>query len=368
MEHVEVDLETLSNIPGGVILSIGAVFFDPDTGDLGPQYYAVINTESCKRHGLHVKKSTCDWWASQTPEACQVLVDAASPQSLSLEWVLDEFGKWLNTFDDIKKVKMWSNGGDFDLAFLSAAYHAIGREVPWNFWNNRCHRTLKNTAREFYALEMPPQDGTAHNALDDAIWQAKCAMIMLKHQKDIQSLWETVTMCKAEPDRVLLNTRHNIEVYYDTLNPTDIDVMVIKKALGIQHVAAPDGKVVTYTAEGGTVIHNNAPASQPTEWVGGVRPEGALPDTAAEHAAMEARSKEHNPRPHEMTPEAYEKEYQKPWPFVKKAAYDPNDPGNWRDGNPPPDKPENENPQAELCCPRCRKGFDVCICNEAGAY
>lgn len=330
MEHVEVDLETLSNTPGGVILSIGAVFFDPDTGDLGPQYYAVVNTESCKRHGLHVKKATCDWWASQTPEACQVLVDAASPQSLSLEWVLDEFGKWLNTFDDIKKVKMWSNGGDFDLAFLSAAYHAIGREVPWNFWNNRCHRTLKNTAREFYALEMPPQDGTAHNALDDAIWQAKCAIIMLKHQKDIQSLWETVTMCKAEPDRVLLNTRHNIEVYYDTLNPTDIDVMVIKKALGI---AAPEGKTLTYTAEGGTVIHNNASMPEgsvslggtiedgkftathvslntpPTEWMNGKRPEGTLPDTAAEHAA--------------------------------KAAYDPNDPGNWRDGNPPPDKADD---------------------------
>jgi hypothetical protein len=219
MENVMIDLETLDNVPGGVILSIGAVFFDWRTGKLGPQYYAVINTESAKRYGLNVNKETVQWWAEQSPEACQVLVDAASPHSNSLLWVLGEFRQWLDQHNNAKEVLVWSNGADFDLPFLACAYRAIGQETPWKFWNNRCFRTLKNMAREHYKLTLPKREGAQHNALDDAVWQAQCAMVMLKNQHDIQSLWETFSSSKAQPGRCFINVDQEVGCIYDNSCP-----------------------------------------------------------------------------------------------------------------------------------------------------
>ena len=51
MNDVMVDLETLSTKPNAAIVSIGAVFFDPKTGELGDTYYQVIDIET---YGLTV--------------------------------------------------------------------------------------------------------------------------------------------------------------------------------------------------------------------------------------------------------------------------------------------------------------------------
>ena len=154
-----IDLETLGTRPGDVILSIGAVKFN-DIG-LGEEIHLTIDAESCKAAGLRAQKSTLDWWAKQSAEARK----AAFSGELSLEAALLKLTMWMPPTDT---AVVWGNGANFDNALLAAAYRAVKLDTPWNFWNDRCYRTMM-------ALFPQPKQtrvGTHHNALDDAKTQA----------------------------------------------------------------------------------------------------------------------------------------------------------------------------------------------------
>jgi hypothetical protein len=171
---VMVDLETLGRRPGCAVLSIGAVEFGP--AGLGRELYVVLSREDqCRTGLLHEDEETIKWWMGQTEAARQVLTDAGSEKAFSVEKALAQ----LNTFFSpigFKRVKVWGNGADFDNAILSCLYGAVGQTPPWDFWNNRCYRTLKNLVKG-PKLE---RTGTYHNALDDAKTQALHAIELLK--------------------------------------------------------------------------------------------------------------------------------------------------------------------------------------------
>lgn len=172
MRDVMVDLETVGNRPGCGILSIGAVAFDPKTGELGEEMYEVVRLSTCEKAGLTTQKSTMDWWKSQSKEARKVLEQASKATgNLTLEEALEKLTAFLTPFG-LRNVRVWGNGGDFDNAILSAAYGALDKDCPWDFWNNRCYRTLKNLAPHVKMLK----DGVQHNALADAKQQAKHAI------------------------------------------------------------------------------------------------------------------------------------------------------------------------------------------------
>lgn len=172
MENVMVDLETLGQGPGCVVLSIGAVMFD-ETG-LGEEFYMVVNQESCEDEGLKADQSTLDWWSKQSPEA-RVVLDEAKTGGVPLIHALQEFGAYLEQYN-MRAVKIWGNGASFDNTILVACYKAVGIETPWKFWNDRCYRTFKAL---FPSVKLERQ-GTYHNALDDAKTQALHAVMLLE--------------------------------------------------------------------------------------------------------------------------------------------------------------------------------------------
>jgi exodeoxyribonuclease VIII len=174
MADVMVDLETLGRRPGCAVLSIGAVEFCPQRG-LGKQFYVVVNRQSQRSQGLHEDPDTLKWWMSQSEAARQVLEDAESPMAVSLEKALAQFTTFLAPIG-LRRVKMWGNGSDFDNAILACLYGAIGQSIPWDFWNNRCYRTLKNLRK----IPAQKREGTYHNALDDAKTQALHAVELLR--------------------------------------------------------------------------------------------------------------------------------------------------------------------------------------------
>ncbi|EHW2538892.1 3'-5' exoribonuclease, partial [Escherichia coli] len=45
--HLMIDLETMGKNPGAPIASIGAVFFDPQTGEQGPEFSKIIDMGTC---------------------------------------------------------------------------------------------------------------------------------------------------------------------------------------------------------------------------------------------------------------------------------------------------------------------------------
>jgi len=157
VNHVMVDLETADNVPTAAIVSIGAVIFKgPRAGDT---FYTPVDLASSMAAGLTVSGDTMLWWAKQSPLARAVFDD---PARVSLREALQRFSRFATKGD-----KVWGNGASFDNAVLSNAYRALGLPLPWDFWDDRCYRTISALIPQ-----KRQQSGTHHNALDDAISQA----------------------------------------------------------------------------------------------------------------------------------------------------------------------------------------------------
>jgi exodeoxyribonuclease VIII len=62
MNNVMVDLETMGNGPAAAIVAIGAVEFDPDTGQLGREFYREVDLEDSAFRGGVIDASTVLWW------------------------------------------------------------------------------------------------------------------------------------------------------------------------------------------------------------------------------------------------------------------------------------------------------------------
>lgn len=172
MTRVMLDLETLGNNPGSVIIAIGAVKFG--SGKTTEEFYQRVDAQSCVDLGLKMDVDTVTWWLQQSDEARKEIVSAGA---LPLPVVLQKFTTWL----DDKEAEVWGNGAGFDNVLLRDAYRAAGHAAPWGHRGDRCYRTVKNLNPEVaYA---PPAaaagTGVAHHALDDARAQAVHLMQMI---------------------------------------------------------------------------------------------------------------------------------------------------------------------------------------------
>ena len=164
--NVMLDLETFGTRPGCAIRSIGAVVFDPhDEKVIGPGFYKNISDVSCREARLHVDPSTVEWWAKQSQQAN----DALMQDQLTLTEVAERFDNWWRKHG---AVFVWSHGANFDEPIWTAAMHAIGRKVPWRYWDSRCTRTVFDAAQ--FDSKSVKRNGIHHNALDDALHQAIC--------------------------------------------------------------------------------------------------------------------------------------------------------------------------------------------------
>lgn len=166
--HVMIDLETLGKRPGCKILSIGAVTFHPDTG-VKDEFY--VNVDPHTQEGLHSDPDTVKWWKKQSRAAKDALTVDRKP----LAGALQLFTSW---YINCGGEQVWGNGATFDNVILTACYEYCKLERPWRYRDDRCHRTLVN---EFgRGLSKPLFQGVAHNALDDARFQAQYAAAILK--------------------------------------------------------------------------------------------------------------------------------------------------------------------------------------------
>lgn len=165
-KHVMLDLETIGNDYDGIFTTIGAVQFDPVQGMIGRTFYMNVNWESAVAAGRTITPGTIKWWMQQEPAALAEIIKDGEP----LEHVLRCFAEWFPA-DGI----VWGKGPNFDVGKLE---HAFGYySIPWKFRNIRCVRTILDEDLLGYMADIPLRDfertGTYHNALDDAINQAR---------------------------------------------------------------------------------------------------------------------------------------------------------------------------------------------------
>lgn len=169
LKNVMLDIETWDSELTARVLSIGAVFFDRER--LGDTFYAVLNQEQQRARGRTWSNETWEWWQKQSPAAFAV-IDAANHTPMNVEKVLTDFATYLGDGEP----ELWGNGSDFDNAVVASLYKSFAILKPWSFRKNRCYRTLKNIAIMDESHKEEVFMGTAHNALDDALYQARCAM------------------------------------------------------------------------------------------------------------------------------------------------------------------------------------------------
>ncbi|EFD5012650.1 exonuclease [Escherichia coli] len=169
--HLMIDLETMGKKSNAPIVVIGAVFFDPQTGEIGPTFYIVISLVDAMDTGAVPDGSTIEWWLAQSSEArSAILVD-----QVKLVDALIQFREFINEYSDEKFVQVWGNGATFDNTILRTSYERLNIPCPWRYYNDRDVRTIVEPGKTigFDARTVIPFEGVRHHALDDARHQAK---------------------------------------------------------------------------------------------------------------------------------------------------------------------------------------------------
>ncbi|HEB0350614.1 TPA: 3'-5' exoribonuclease [Escherichia coli] len=167
-DHLMIDLETMGKNPDAPIISIGAIFFDPQTGDMGPEFSKTIDLETT---GGVIDRDTIKWWLKQSREAQSALLTDEIPLDDALlqlrEFIDENSGEFF--------VQVWGNGANFDNVILRRSYERQGIPCPWRYCNDRDVRTIVELGKaiDFDAITDIPFEGERHNALDDARYQAK---------------------------------------------------------------------------------------------------------------------------------------------------------------------------------------------------
>ncbi|HDJ1198646.1 TPA: 3'-5' exoribonuclease [Escherichia coli] len=166
--HLMIDLETMGKNPDAPIASIGAVFFDPQTGEQGPEFSKIIDMGTC---GGTVDISTIEWWLQRSGEARAAILADRIPLDDALlqlrEFIDENSGEFF--------VQVWGNGANFDNVILRRSYERQEIPCPWRYTNDRDVRTMValGLVMDFDARNVTTFEGERHNALHDARYQAK---------------------------------------------------------------------------------------------------------------------------------------------------------------------------------------------------
>lgn len=159
-KHLMIDMETLAVSPRAVVLSLGAVHFNPWGNGYGDKIYFKIDLDDQDKLGREIDPNTIEWWGKQD---LAIMEEAFSQTDrIPLEEAMDRFHKFAWGCECF-----WSHGATFDLMIIQDIYQQLGKPLPWNYWQLRDTRTIFDLG---YDPDMP--QGSKHDALQDAIRQS----------------------------------------------------------------------------------------------------------------------------------------------------------------------------------------------------
>ncbi|MFA8002819.1 exonuclease, partial [Escherichia coli] len=181
--HLSVDLETMGTNPDAPINSIGGKFFDPATGEMGPEFSKAIDLETS---GGIIDRKTIKWWAKRSREAQSAIFTDEIP----LDDALLQLREFINENSGESFVQIWGNGANFDNVILRRSYERQGIPCPWRYYNDRDVRTIVELGNSIgFDVRMAiPFEGVPHNALDDARHQAK----------QVSAIWQKLIPSQAD--------------------------------------------------------------------------------------------------------------------------------------------------------------------------
>jgi DNA polymerase III epsilon subunit-like protein len=160
-KHIVLDFETLGNRPDTAVLSLGAVFFD--VNGIIKQKEWFFQVQGQLENNRSVTADTIAWWMNQGGKA-KTVFERSKTEGITIRDFIPQFLEFAN----FKGVRAWGNGATFDISIIENIFHQTRSKLPWQYYHARCYRTMKplfKSQKEF--------EGVKHNALDDAIFQAK---------------------------------------------------------------------------------------------------------------------------------------------------------------------------------------------------
>ncbi|EFA1359966.1 3'-5' exoribonuclease domain-containing protein [Escherichia coli] len=166
--HLMIDLETMGKNPDAPINALAGKFFDPATGEMGPEFSKTIDLETA---GGVIDRDTIKWWLKQSREAqSDILTD-----EIPLDDALLQLREFIDENSGEFFVQVWGNGANFDNVILRRSYERQGIPCPWRYTNDRDVRTMValGLVMDFDARSVITFEGERHNALHDARYQAK---------------------------------------------------------------------------------------------------------------------------------------------------------------------------------------------------
>jgi hypothetical protein len=161
-QDIMIDLETLGITPNSVVLTIGAVIFDPRGNGVTEVLDLRPSIEEQLEMGRVVNDATVTWWGNQSASAQhEALGDHDRIPLLEAMEKLHKFC-W-------NRGKVWSHGAAFDVVLMENCWAAVGMQEPWVF------STVRDTRTIYDITGVSLKDGgyvTTHKASEDATRQA----------------------------------------------------------------------------------------------------------------------------------------------------------------------------------------------------
>ena len=178
--HCMIDIETLSTKAESVVLTIGALRFDPNSNvDPTEGLHLYLDVDEQTAAGRSISEDTMAWWSEQAEEVREdVFREDGRTSILPALYQLSEF---IGNADGV-----WAQGPTFDMIILENLYASFNLKAPWKYHRVRDSRTL------FSVLGDPRgQFPMAHNALVDCYHQAKGVQICMSQvRRAKESSWE----------------------------------------------------------------------------------------------------------------------------------------------------------------------------------
>lgn len=179
MKHLMLDIETLGTKSDAIILSVAAVWFEPNITHPGQTSTRRVCHFHCSieeqiANGRQLDPDTAAWWFKQSPKAFVAMalgqVSAADDPGLTAEGMNALRG----ALEEAEHI--WANDPDFDCTILRDAFSPqfIAR------WPFSKHRSVRTICAMFPGIKQEAYDFTnftAHNALDDCCVQVRMVQL-----------------------------------------------------------------------------------------------------------------------------------------------------------------------------------------------
>lgn len=165
--HIMIDLETLDTTPNAVVLSVGAVEFDPLKREILRKRSWVLGRDGIAaqlRVGRTISPSTVAWWTRTNPEHLAWLLETESQGAC--DFVSDT--PYLRAARGV-----WGYGATFDNVILRSLLqdvYSVPSRSLWPYKADRCFRTFTTLYDPLFACS---SGKNTHEALADAVNQVQ---------------------------------------------------------------------------------------------------------------------------------------------------------------------------------------------------